>query len=114
MEDDAGLIEDSTGVRAIVDPNQLEGPTVLPHLRKFVMLNTYLGPKPEMIVEMLEAICGTRVMGEEGHFCFEVPSSLSHPWSPGDLVRLKRLAKSGFEFDVVLGSHHLDSLSLFP
>lgn len=107
----AGLIEGSTGSRAAVDPNRLGGPAVLPRLRKLT-ISSYMDIKLEMIIEMLEALGGAKAMEEGEHFHFEGPPPFDYMWSQGDLARLKRLAKSGFEFDIVLGPRYLDYLSL--
>lgn len=106
----AGIIEDTMGHRAFVDPNQSEGPKILPCLRKLTMFFGYRPFRLEVYVEMLEALHIARVVQEPFHL--ELVAGLGHDtWDFEILAKLKRLAESGFKFEVTLNSQPLDFMS---
>lgn len=103
-----GLVEDTAEKRAVVGSDQLDGAKMLPRLRKLIILVTYGLQKSEMIVEMLEALRGARVAQE--HFSLEL-SQLECDWRLEYLEKLKQLAESGFEFEILMESRPLDYMS---
>lgn len=103
-----GLVEDTAEKRAVVGSDQLDGAKMLPRLRKLIILVTYGLQKSEMIVEMLEALQGARVAQE--HFSLEL-SQLECDWRLECLGKLKQLAESGFEFEILMESRPLDYMS---
>lgn len=113
----ARLVEGTTTLvppSSVTDSNRSEGPKILPHLRKLTLSlgsGSSMGRDTDLvIVEMLEALHSARVT--QGRFCFEMMQTpTNNTWSPEVLARLKQLAESGFEFEILLGSRRLDYLS---
>lgn len=105
----AGLVVNNVYGRPVVVSKKLDGPRVLPRLRKLTISSgDEATPEPEAVARMLEALNGARVMRE--HFHLEL-KTMDEVWDSNLLARLKRLAESGFEFEIVLGSHYLDYMS---
>lgn len=102
----AGLFEDRDRGRAAIDPTKAEGPKVTPSLKTLV-LDNYCDPDAEMVAEMLEALHGVRETRER----FRLVLSEAEPWEPEVLTRIRRLAMSGFDLEIVQRSHTLDFMS---
>lgn len=106
----AGPVEGILAGRAIVSDRPLEGPKITPYLRKLMVLGEDTETQPGLVVEMLEALCSARVTRED--FRLELTYLRKYAWLPSILARLKRLAESGFRFEILAGSDALDYMLL--